>query len=668
MIDAIRQLGLLKVVETVPGTTGQALTDPAVYTDQLAATLVDAPLPFIRLQFEPISNKDNQIGIFALTGDQITFSVEQMLDDPGRYLFLKTPSASPNHSPTWKLAPGKEQSGVIDSHKLTDAIKQFEAQHRTDPAPWLTDLLRIFQADDVILPDPNPDGTLKTASFLDAVRWAAKHRKIRVFSVKVNGRYPGDIPALARDRFEKKADAVYQTNNALAYTGADAVCSLCHQHAPIYPNALSGAGFKITNTDKQSFFPGCDPGSAWQSAPICRNCADLIYTARWYVFPGLTQRVCGLDLLALPHLIESERPDTLLRDLVDDYTARQTSLDVAAETEKMLYETLSQSRAIASVTFLIGKVFGQDVKDITRVIPNVIPSRLGVISRAICDTNQEFEQYADPHPLAFTRGPAITPSFKVFETAFGIRKTGPTGSQYYARHLNYDDLILALLTNQPYPVRHLYADIAGKLQHDLRRNLGKPAAAIAAVRDTGRSAYAALTFLHRLQIISLTPGVNTVDRYLLSEKTKDTLKPLADFLTVPGFDAPEKSFAFLTGLLTGKLITIQGGRDVNPEPLRWIATSSFSERDLHALFVRVRNKIDQYSMSKGKTGWSAEMKAVASAIAALGAGIRTWALSSDEAAYWFALGQTLQPAYLPSKTKKDGDETPEPLPPKEEEE
>lgn len=660
MIEAIRQLGLLKVVETVPGITGQALTDPATYAEQRAAALADDPLPFIGLQFEPISNKENQIGIFALTGDRISFKVEQMLDDPSRYLFLKTPPASPNHSPTWKLAAGKEQSGAIDSHKLTAAIEQFEAQHRTDPAPWLADLLRIFHADEVILPDPNPDGTLKTAPFLAAVRWAAKHRKVRVFSIRIDGKYPGDIPALARDRFEKKADAVYQTANAKTYTGSNAICSLCRRQAPIYPNALSGAGFKITNTDKQSFFPGCDPSSAWQSAPICRDCADLIYAARWHVFPGLTQRVCGSDLLALPHLIESERPDAMLQRLVSDYAARQTSLDVADETEAMLYETLSSSSAVASITFLVGKVFGQDVKDITRVIPNVIPSRLGMIARAIRDTNQTFEQYPDRHPLAFPDGPAITSSFKVFETAFGIRKTGPAGSKYYARHLNYDDLILALLTNQPYPVRHLYADIAGKLQHDLRRNLGKPAAAIGAVRDTARAAYAALSFLHRLQILSLSPGVNTVNPYLLTEKTHESLKPLADFLTAPGFDAPEKSFAFLTGLLTGKLITIQGGRDVNPEPLRWIATSSFSERDLHAFFVRVRNKIDQYSMSKGKTGWSAEMKAVAAAIAALGAGIKTWTLSSDEAAYWFALGQTLQPAYLPSKTKKDGDETPAP--------
>jgi hypothetical protein len=105
----------------------------------------------------------------------------------------------------------------------------------------------------------------------------------------------------------------------------------------------------------------------------------------------------------------------------------------------------------------------------------------------------------------------------------------------------------------------------------------------------------------------------------------------------------------LLGLLAGKLVSIQLGRRVNPESLRWIAATTFSERDLRDLFVRVRSKLDQYSSTLGETAWSAEMRGVAEALAVTGAGIQKWSLSRDEAAYWFAVGHSLQPAFLPSK-------------------
>ena len=665
MIDAVRRIGLVRILDTVPGFTGAALDDPDLFAEQRSALLAGDDLSYIHLQFEPLTNTEKdgtrkQIGVFALDdAGQVSFRVEPMADEAARYLFLKTSANSTYLTPTWKLVSAADKAGRSDSKKLLKTIQAMQARAATDPQPWLADLVRIFTAPAVILPEPDPDGSLRTLPFLAAMRWAAKTRHLAVFTVKIRGRYPGDLPDLARDSFARKPDTIFQTVGSPAHD--DGVCSLCRRPGRVYPNVLSGAGFNIFNTDKPGFFPDCDPAAAWRVNPICRECGEQIYTARWRVFPGLTRRICGKELLAIPHLLDGERPDDLLRRLVDDYSPADTPLATADTTETLLYDALAQSRAVATVTYLVANVAGQAVSDISRVIPNVIPSRLGTVADAIRAVNTTYAALPDDHPFAFygsgpastpVRRPPITESFAIFQAALGIRRQKNVGAKYVAQHVSYDDLVLAILTSQPYPVARLYADFAGKLLHDFRQARGDSVPAqTAALARTTRAMHATLAFLHRLTTIPLPPGETTMNPIL---SRYPSLTPLNEFLTAaPGLNTPEKSFTFLLGLLAGKLVSVQLGRRVNPESLRWIATATFSEPDLRTLFVRVRTKLDQYSTTKDETAWSAEMRGVAEAVATAGAGIPKWTLSRDEAAYWFAVGHTLAPVYLPAKEKTE---------------
>ncbi len=661
VIDAVRRIGLVQILDTVPGITGATLADPALFAAQRSAVLEGDDLSYLHLQFEPLATTEKdgtrkEIGIFSLDGTgQVSFRVEQMLDEPGRYLFLKTPANGTYLTPTWKLVSEGDKKGRSDSKKLLKTIEAMRQRAETDPQPWLQDLLRIFTAQEVILPDPEPDGTFRTAPFLAAARWAAQTRHLTVFSVRLQGRYPGDIPSLAHDALARKADTIFQTAGSPAHEGG--TCTLCRREGKVYPNVLSGCGFNLLNVDKPGFFPDCDPAAAWQVNPICRECGEQIYVARWRVFPRLTRRVCGRELLAIPHLLDGEDPGDLLRALVADYDPESTPLATADTAEQFLYDALAQSRAVATVTYLVGTIAGQDVKDISRVIPNVIPSRLGAVADAIRAVNAASRALPDDHPFAFygldakktpVRRNPVTESLTILQGALGTRKQKGAGAAYTAMAVNYDDLLLAILTGQPYPTRPLFADFAGKLLHDLRQAGGdSPAAQVGTITRTARAMHITLSLLHRLKTISLPDGVNyvtsTLDRY-------EPLAPLNQFLTTsPGIDSREKTFAFLLGLLAGKLVSIQLGRRVNPESLRWIAATTFSERDLRDLFVRVRSKLDQYSSSQGETAWSAEMRGVAEALAVTGAGIQKWSLSRDEAAYWFAVGHSLQPAFLPTK-------------------
>lgn len=113
----------------------------------------------------------------------------------------------------------------------------------------------------------------------------------------------------------------------------------------------------------------------------------------------------------------------------------------------------------------------------------------------------------------------------------------------------------------------------------------------------------------------------------------------------------EKEFAFLVGLLLGKLVSIQMAKQVSSNALKWLKGLQLSQQDLMDIFVKTKSKLDDYSVPK--SAWSDEMKGVAEAIGALGADIEKWDISRKEIAFYLCLGQSLSGFYLPSKSKSD---------------
>ena len=58
--------------------------------------------------------------------------------------------------------------------------------------------LKIFTASNVEIGELNSDGKLQQKSFIDTIIWA-KSEGIRIFSVKLNGKYCAEIPELLNE-------------------------------------------------------------------------------------------------------------------------------------------------------------------------------------------------------------------------------------------------------------------------------------------------------------------------------------------------------------------------------------------------------------------------------------------------------------------------------------
>lgn len=132
------------------------------------------------------------------------------------------------------------------------------------------------------------------------------------------------------------------------------------------------------------------------------------------------------------------------------------------------------------------------------------------------------------------------------------------------------------------------------------------------------------------------------------EPQLEKLKPY--FGPESGINSREKAFAFLLGIVYGKLLTVQGGRGVNvsSNALTWLKRLTLSGRDLPEFYVKVREKLLAYG-----TESSAEVRAVLHEVGQLGAKLGDDInLNETQTCYYLLLGQSMAHGVLPSKNEQ----------------
>jgi hypothetical protein len=363
MIEAIRNLGILKMIDKLEEFDFNALESVDAFLEQRKRAMESGA--YAKLQFEPI-NAD-QIGIFAMDGGKIKFQVETVSDDDWKYLFLKTASQGTYITPTWKESPSK----------LKKTVERFikESKDKENVADLVQNVVKIYTSEEVEVGELDKEGKLEKKPFFETVEWAKKTKKMKIFSVRINGKYNGEIRELL-DLWKEKPKIMYQTKDAESFKLDGVKCSLCDKEAELYPNVLSGVGINIANVDKPGFFPGVASENAGKAFPICAPCAEALYAAKFHVFPNLRQNISGHQALIIPHLVESEDKSEALEIVTSAFGQSRSDLrsDVsgAGRKEAGILKDLAENKGIATITFIIGDVGGQSVENIRKVIPDVL--------------------------------------------------------------------------------------------------------------------------------------------------------------------------------------------------------------------------------------------------------------------------------------------------------
>ena len=123
------------------------------------------------------------------------------------------------------------------------------------------------------------------------------------------------------------------------------------------------------------------------------------------------------------------------------------------------------------------------------------------------------------------------------------------------------------------------------------------------------------------------------------------------FTEETAIDSQSKAFAFILGVLYGKLMQVQAARKVNvsANALTWLKRLTLSGCDLPEFYIKVREKLLVY-----ETESSTEVREISEELGKLGSLAKLIDLNEIDTCYFLLLGQSLATTILPSK-KADSD-------------
>ncbi|MFH1287099.1 MAG: TM1802 family CRISPR-associated protein [bacterium] len=645
MLNAIRNLGILKMIQEFPDVFNrEALESPDKFLEQREKAIEKGI--YGKLQFEPIN--DEEIGLFSINGEKISFNTTKKDDDASKYIFRKTPGSQAAYiSPTWKAAKSDK--------KLQSTIKYFKEQSKDEniseeARKVFCKVIQIFESNFICMEDA---GKIEKKSFWEIYHSNKKTGKntkgLNVFTIVIDGKYPGEIKEFVDDALAKIAESFYTISGVTPIAGA---CSICHNKDKLFPNVLSGVGINIANIHKAGFFPGVIKENSTKAFPICSSCAEVLFIAKSHVLPDFVQSISGHQALIIPHLVHSENKSESLE--IIQYALKLLTRNIASaeSTEIGIIEDLADNKGISTVSFLFGEVGGQSVQNIRKFLPDILPSRLSEIAKAIHAINNIHNQYTRDHPWRFKKNP-LDGKLQIIRNVLGMAKyVKPLQGKrkpFKAFSVDSLDILEAIFMKKEFPLKALIPEFSAKLSYDFLGSLSnEKQEPVFVIRDNIANMSYLLKFLNKLEVIKMAENVNLMGKYL---EGCDGLKPLNEFLSkeATGLDNADKQYSFLVGLLFGKLIAFQQARRVSNNALRWLKGLEIGQQDLMEIFMKTRSKLDDYSFQR--PAWSEEMKGVAEAIGALGSQIGSnWEISRKDVPYYFCLGQSLSGYYLPGKT------------------
>lgn len=476
-----------------------------------------------------------------------------------------------------------------------------------------------------------------------------------------DGKLPGEQAVYIQYLLEEKlAGGRYVTNNAPAMEKQ--TCYLCNQeNVTVYSNGLKGAGINIKNPDRIGAFPGIDAAQAWKGFGICGACADLLGVYKNHVLKKggirkdkipFTAEVAGEKALIIPSFLPNISPESGIQ-LLNQVTRYIKSMsDDVAFNEDWLLDLLKDEKTILNLQILWLDI-GQNLENIRGMIAQVLPSRLRQLSE-LNNESQCWNHALFPVIKLADAQISLVPnlSMRALRPLFqrpGGRKAKAVNASirlFQLRRLLAECIYHGVLMEEErfweeflLTARWYWVEAIQKSNGEhglLYEGLGKngPYLSIA-----GWIKYMNwwLYYLRKVGVFKMATSY--------FEPSMSELKPY--FGPESGIDSPDKAYAFLLGILYGKVLQVQGAKGVNvgANALTWLKRLTLKGKDLPELYNKIREKSFAYEIEKNE-----KIRQLIVEIGLLGVrlGDRI-SLDDVQTSYYLLLGQSMTNTIIPKK-------------------
>jgi CRISPR-associated protein Csh1 len=655
LLDAMRRLALDFLHEKLEG--GLPPEDPDAWFRRLRDTRASELLPLL---LEPAEKIERVYVIAPVPGepDKARLSAQELSSEA----FLRVPFCKPTGSQSAAVGPvfkrtWQKVKGPGPTVKIQNtSVKSFEELSQS-PVPWaayFAEVLEVLRRPVLLLPDQSEAGgglqQAEAPALAAAVQRIAESGTVYLTVADARGRWPGDRKEYLDYLAAELAQIKYSTAKTPPHESGR--CPLCGAAGTtLYPNAVKGAGLNFGNVDRQGAFPGVALEAAWKGFALCLDCADLLFVYKNHVAPRDLTEAAGKKALVVPATGLHGRARRRFLDKLGGYV--RAAGQHVAEHEEALLRIAARDPSVTTLSFVWAK-FGQLFEDFQAVVADVLPSRL----RELSEFNLEADTWRSPiFPgraiASFDLG--LSCLYRLFHRPGG-RKAAPANASQRLFQQKVR-LCAALYHRQRLPEGPFFREWLETARFRLDEASAKGSGVDLLLESTPRQAekkilttaswmrhFAKLLYYLRLQ------EVFPVSRPPF-EPQLETLRPY--FGPESGIDSPQKAFAFLLGILYGKLLQVQGARGLNvsANALRWLRRLTLRGRDLPDFYNKVREKLLAY-----ETENSPAVRALVQEIGRLGARLGDRIeLDETQTSYFLLLGQSLTTEILPSRDRTESD-------------
>lgn len=490
----------------------------------------------------------------------------------------------------------------------------------------------------------------KSGAFHEAVAAIPEKRTVLLCYKTAADELPGDVNAYQAYLMEVLAATKYTT--AKAPEVADQICALCGKSATVLPNAVKGAGINLANIDREGAFPGLDVDEAWKHFSLCGACADLLYVYSFHFSDKFIARIAGENALVVPSLTGGE-PKEIAKFIRKFHAWVRSVVDGSVKSrERSLLKLLVQSDAVSELVFVWAD-FGQRIDNVRGIASDVLPSRL----RELEELNVTLTNICCP---AFPDHPVEQAKFDLELSFLGTLLHRPGGKKAKRENESkrlFDlkrSIVEAIYRGEAINPIRFWDEVHKTATWYLMEVVQDRNSSHLLYEGVNRKGEAYLTFAGWVRHLAMLhnylrkTGVLSMSEEIY-EPTCERLKPY--FTEETAIDSKAKAYAFVLGVLYGKVMQVQAARGVNvgANALTWLKRLTLRGSDLPELYIKVREKLLAYE-TEGSPG----VREIVNELGELGTKTNSLReLGETDACYFLLLGQSLATKILPKKGKTD---------------
>lgn len=344
--------------------------------------------------------------------------------------------------------------------------------------------------------------------------------------------------------------------------GLDGICHFCGERKLV--SATVNEVFTFATFDKPGFCPSLKRENAIKVLPICEECRTNLQNGANIVGKDLSFDFLGNRLWVIPSLVVED--ESTLKNVINKIKQASEELKDFAKKEKAIEQALCDQDQVVHYDFLFMKM-NQSQQRIELHLAEISPTRL----RQLVDSAQQTQQRMNIENLP---EPTLGLLWYLYEK--------PTSRTEERKE--YLALVRSIFQAESYSLQRFLWYCMRKIRKAAQEYVSSNKESFGWRKLTYLS-FASVLYLNQIGVFNLKKGEDRMNE----DELNKFFQKYPEF-----FNEPWKKAVFLTGVLAGKVLSVQYVKRQAVPFFKKLKGLKMNMQDIQGLIAEIRNKLQQY--------------------------------------------------------------------------